>query len=510
MSDDFKQRYLDLAEQHETELERHRTLEQLLTRTIVRLTLATSGLDPVLDPHLTRLRDTVRKGVTPALQQQLAELSEALIRAGDEAAGDGQGEGSEDDLRRLLRRLAAGKGIDRHLRRLLQELLAESGPIGDSRLDELTLLLTERSSGGGDRGLLGRLLGGGHDETDPGAHLLTLIDELTWPEQMADEIPVLRRRLKDGGKEGAWRGVLADLAGLLSRVVGEVQREMQATEGFLQELSQRLEEIDRNVQRSQAGRQASLDSGSDLDRSVKEEMGQIQDSMRRATSLPEMRQAISSHLDTIQAHVDAHVQAEAERQREAIEQEQRLRQRIQEIERESMELRRRMLDARQRALTDPVTGLPNRAAYEERLRHEVARWRRFGEPLVMAVWDLDDFKQINDRFGHQAGDKALRVIGSILQRRLRQTDFVGRYGGEEFVMLLTGAPLEQALEVADTIRQAVEESGFHTSDGREIRLTISCGLSQFHDGDQPEQVFKRADSALYRAKREGKNRCIVE
>jgi diguanylate cyclase len=156
---------------------------------------------------------------------------------------------------------------------------------------------------------------------------------------------------------------------------------------------------------------------------------------------------------------------------------------------------------------DPVTGLANRAAYDERIKDEYNRWRRFNSPLILMVWDLDDFKLVNDRFGHQAGDKALRVIGQILQKRLRQTDFVGRYGGEEFCVLLSGTPLDEAATVAEQIRKTVEESGFH-SGNKPITLTISCGYTEFREGDTPDSAFSRADSALYKAKGEGKNRCI--
>jgi diguanylate cyclase len=119
---------------------------------------------------------------------------------------------------------------------------------------------------------------------------------------------------------------------------------------------------------------------------------------------------------------------------------------------------------------------------------------------------VDDINSINDRYGHQAGDKALRVIARSLQARLRETDFIARFGGEEFVCLLCGAEGEEALSVAEEMRRSVESNGFH-SQGKPVRVTISCGLSSFSKGDVLEKVFSRADKALYKAKRSGKNRC---
>jgi diguanylate cyclase len=126
--------------------------------------------------------------------------------------------------------------------------------------------------------------------------------------------------------------------------------------------------------------------------------------------------------------------------------------------------------------------------------------------LTLLVWDVDDFKSINDRFGHQAGDKALRVIAQSLKARLRETDFIARFGGEEFVCLLCGAQDEEAFSVAEEMRLSVESSAFH-SQGKPVRVTISCGIASFRQGDSLDNVFSRADRALYQAKRKGKNRC---
>ena len=97
-------------------------------------------------------------------------------------------------------------------------------------------------------------------------------------------------------------------------------------------------------------------------------------------------------------------------------------------------------------------------------------------------------------------------VGTILKQRLRRTDFVARYGGEEFVMLFSSSTIEQVCRVSEEIRKSVEKSRFHSNEKRVV-LTISCGLSQFHQGDTPEQVFARADAALYRAKENGRNQC---
>ncbi|MDF1527718.1 MAG: GGDEF domain-containing protein, partial [Sedimenticola sp.] len=248
--------------------------------------------------------------------------------------------------------------------------------------------------------------------------------------------------------------------------------------------------------------------GKVLDQVMKHQVGGMRDNMDAACTLDQLRQDIGKRLDAIESHVGAFIENEGRRHQEAAQIEEHLRHRLNEVQNESRELRSKMVEAHRQAATDTVTGLPNRLAYEERLESEFARWKRFGESLCLLVWDIDDFKIINDRFGHDAGDKALRIIGQNLQSGLRETDFVGRFGGEEFVMLLIGSAKSDAIDLADAIRKEVQESGIHSL-GNRVEVTISCGLSCFTEGDTSADVFARADQALYQAKKSGKNRVLA-
>lgn len=157
---------------------------------------------------------------------------------------------------------------------------------------------------------------------------------------------------------------------------------------------------------------------------------------------------------------------------------------------------------------DPLTGVFNRLAYNEQLEQEFQRWQRFGTDLAFIIWDVDFFKQINDKHGHAVGDTVLRNIAAHLAARLRSTDFVARYGGEEFVMLLPGADTEHAGQLAETIRQHIAETPIVVGDSV-LHVTISCGITSFSAEDTPHTVFQRADQALYQAKHDGRNRCAI-
>ena len=185
-----------------------------------------------------------------------------------------------------------------------------------------------------------------------------------------------------------------------------------------------------------------------------------------------------------------------------------LQNRVVELSKEKELLARLLQEKSESMRKDPLTGVFNRLAYEEQLQSEYQRWKRFGNPLTFLIWDIDHFKEINDQYGHAVGDEVLRGVAQQLAERVRSTDFVARFGGEEFAMLLPGADVKAALNLADQLRCGIAEAEFGKGEIR-VPVTISCGLSCFERGDSPQSVFGRADHALYRAKQAGRNRCWV-
>jgi diguanylate cyclase len=140
------------------------------------------------------------------------------------------------------------------------------------------------------------------------------------------------------------------------------------------------------------------------------------------------------------------------------------------------------------------------------MEQEFARWKRYHQPLVLLIFDIDHFKRVNDTYGHKAGDKALKLIARTLQNNLRESDFLARFGGEEFVVLMPQTELNAAIGAANKLREAVEANQFHYQQKR-VLITISCGATQFKDDDTIDSAFQRADQALYKAKQNGRNRC---
>jgi diguanylate cyclase (GGDEF)-like protein len=162
-------------------------------------------------------------------------------------------------------------------------------------------------------------------------------------------------------------------------------------------------------------------------------------------------------------------------------------------------------------MRDGLTGLYNHAALQEQAERELTRSMRRGEALTLAMIDLDDFKRINDTYGHPVGDQVLRAAARLLQRRLRNGDVVGRYGGEEFAVLLPVTDASAAARVLDEIRMAFQAIR-HKSNDSEFSATFSVGLAQFGKDSRTAnaaELFVAADQALYRAKRNGRNRVEI-
>jgi diguanylate cyclase (GGDEF)-like protein len=157
------------------------------------------------------------------------------------------------------------------------------------------------------------------------------------------------------------------------------------------------------------------------------------------------------------------------------------------------------------AVTDALTNLSNRRQLDAVLAREVARAERQATELAVLMFDIDYFKRINDTFGHQAGDMVLATLAGLLRKRLRPTDELGRYGGEEFCAILPAIPLATARAVAEELRRTVESHPF-TYEGRRIDVTMSVGVGGWRTGIDMASLYRAADEMLYTAKRNGRNK----
>ncbi len=338
--------------------------------------------------------------------------------------------------------------------------------------------------------------------------LIRLLEFLPLEDSVKTKAEELKNNFSNGVSTEQLPDALQAIAELIREMQQNVQQEQKEFESFLKSLTGRLEEVDQYLQNNLQEHQASYQSGVELDDAVKVQVKGIGDSVSGLSTLEEVENVVQSHLDKIVTHLNQHRAEEDLRVARIKEQNEVLSSRLKKLESQSSELRKQVLESQNKALIDSLTQLPNRMAYEQRMQQEYARWKRYNNILLIMVWDIDFFKHVNDRYGHQAGDKVLKVVAQVLHKNLRETDFVARFGGEEFVSLMPETTLGGGYKVAEKIREIIEKLEFHYR-GDNVKVTISCGISLFVENDTPDSAFSRADKALYQAKEQGRNRCII-
>jgi diguanylate cyclase len=332
--------------------------------------------------------------------------------------------------------------------------------------------------------------------------LLGLLDDLRLPEHQQLQAQAMRERIQQGLNWYELVPVLDDLAQLMLAVAAQGQRDF---ENYLNVLNERLATMQDSLSAAREGHVQSKETAQALDEELRQQVGGLQDSVLGAKDLPSLKQAVQLRLDGLLETVDAYQRQRSEHEQDVSSRLGTLVERVASLEQAATGMREHLEEQRQKALQDPLTTLPNRAAWDERLQIEVARQQRYGGQLLLAVLDVDHFKRINDSFGHLAGDRVLKIIASELRKRLRKTDFIARFGGEEFALLLPETPADAGLKLLDSLRSGIESCPFHFK-GARIQVTLSGGLASFAAADRAEQVFERADQALYRAKGAGRNR----
>lgn len=335
--------------------------------------------------------------------------------------------------------------------------------------------------------------------------LLGLLDDLTLPERHRPQAEAMRDRLRNGLNWYELLPILDDLATLMLAINDNGQHEF---ETYLQQLNGRLELFQRNLQAASEGHADNRSAAREMDTQIRDQVDGLQSSMHEAADLEGLKRALENHLEGLLGTMDHHQKQRDEREQEVAARLQSLAERVAHMEQEALGYREHLEEQRQKALIDPLTALPNRAAWGERLDHEISLWQQHGNTLSLAMLDLDHFKRINDNYGHLAGDKVLKIIAGVLRKRLRETDFIARFGGEEFVLLMPATEAVAGAKLLEKLRAFIEACPFHFK-GEPVTITLSIGLTAFKAGEHSDLVLKRADQALYRAKHAGRNQVQI-
>jgi diguanylate cyclase len=339
------------------------------------------------------------------------------------------------------------------------------------------------------------------------AELAGLLEELRAADNEDSTVQGLLAGLSAATNDAALAAVMAGTAALVRTRGDAVAGERERAAQVLSEVTKRLEEMAGYLTESNSASRTRFDDAQSLNDTVLSHVRELNNEVSGATELGLLQSMVRSRLDAVAEQVCAFRARESDRLLESNGRADRMRARIADLERETQELHSKLDLEKHVARLDPLTCVANRKSYDERFALEIGRHAE-GAPLVMLLWDIDNFKTINDSYGHRAGDRVLQSVAGCFKSSLRSSDFVARIGGEEFAVLLNGLKLAEAMKVANQLRIAVEALRFHFR-GMPVRVTVSCGISQLKPEDSAETAYERADRALYQAKGGGKNLCVA-
>ena len=430
-----------------------------------------------------------------------------LEREGESKAK--QFEQLESLLRRIVLRLSlAARGLSEPLDRVLERTSeAMRKNLGERQLEPLLNDLTEAVANA-DTPALSRAKTAVEPPTaeDLKAALQAVLQMLDLDSSLGQRAEELGGRIGKSDNVGEMAAACTELADLLSAQREHSRIEKADVQRLLIQVDSQLNEFVGFLRGDLAEREAAAVSRDQLDQQMQGEVRELAQSMQSAGDLPALQAQVSQRLRAMQQHLQHFKSRETERVETLRQRAERMRNRVEQLEGETRQLQASLAREHANATTDALTGIPNRFAFNQRVALEFKRWKRFGRPLSLVLWDVDHFKAVNDQYGHAAGDLVIKAFAKSLSNGVRETDFIARYGGEEFVMLLVDTPAELAERVSEKIRLAVEKMGVTTGAGL-VRITASAGLACFAANDQPDQVLERADRALYKAKEAGRNRC---
>jgi diguanylate cyclase len=535
----WRDKYLTLLEQHEQASEQAATAQARLRRALVMVSLLAEGQGSELDGGLRQLRETLRKDghaeadADKRLPEALLEQLERMIRQSESS--------TQQHSQRLLEQLhnacetllqAPLPGPLRKQVRLIRKRSRQSWQDVSAIREQLGLWLrlaqdlaaaassnAEANSWLGHAGeWVGRWFGqrrihnpqpGGTADTtaEPGfshisrevtSTLQGLMQRLVIPAHQQGRAKELNLRLQ---QDLNWYELVPVLEQTSELVIACIATGQQGMEQFLHHLDQHLQQLQALVGESACSRQQERDT---LGLLLTERVEDIRSLVTGGDDLALMGARIQQQLHDILAAMSHFTEQEQQREAQLQNQLAQMQSRLTTMEQESHQTMKQLARQRHQALHDALTGLPNRAAWQERNRRD---WQLLqqGQTLVLAIADIDHFKRFNDTWGHQTGDRVLQLVAKTLRQQLPKAAFLARFGGEEFVLLRTGADLARVMAEIETVRQAIESVPWHFQ-GQRVSVTLSFGVAMAVASDTPEQLFQRADQALYQAKANGRNR----
>ncbi len=496
---DWKSKYHESLDQMEAMENTWAELDDLLRKTIRRLTITAKGMSPELDNVLAQIQQHARNKEDEQIPHDLEKLTQ-LINRMEEPVNPGQDQDATDSAhgaRDYALKLVGRLKLNPQLQVKFEEFQNTLSSLDDDQsLHQLASIINELLQDETSNHELVREV------------LITLIEKIAVTHGNTKNLDQLKIKLEDQTEISDWHQYLDTIISEIRVIIKGINHEKIELEGLVVDVTKQLAEISNTLSDEQSDSLQGRKESEQLQTIMNQGVEKIQLQVENESDIQVLKSGISENLSSIKQGVEDFVTKDAERFKKSEIRNKKLQQQIQFMEEESNELRQKLTDHRQKLMFDTLTGVRSRLAYEETLEQELARWMRYQENFSFAILDIDHFKRINDDYGHNAGDKALKIVARMMSDHIRKADYLFRIGGEEFVLLLPKTSLEHATPLVEKIRTSVGDSKFHFKKTK-VKISMSAGLTTVMQDDNAESIYERADSALYDAKNNGRDQLIV-
>lgn len=487
-----------------------------LSQFVGRLANALRGIDGELDHRLSKMSNELsRTDKLEKVMPAMDDISVLLQQQGNRVQREMQE--THNRLLAASKQLQKMHGLPKPMREELRDLIAQVEGPAFSVLHYLPYLnqmidLYQRSinlklSRNDSAGVLNQLKENTEQKyAELKEELVNMLSLVDFAGSASNGLQNVRQQLIGGISEEQF---VLSCVQVVRLIVQGINEERQSAQAFLQNLNDVLGTVSNSVSRTLKHSAKAHVAQKTLDDRLDAGIKALSNSALHATSLKQLTSEIGQHVEVIVSTLTQKQDLE-QRSHQALTAELEAAQtRIVELEEQAESYKTKLVEQKFKSLQDTLTKLPNRAAFEERLELEFKRWQRYQTPLCIAIADIDNFKSINDNYGHIAGDKTLQVIASMLKKSLRGTDFVARFGGEEFVVIFPQTELNAIEDPLEKARKRIQSIPFKFKNN-DISITISIGAAGFSADDSIHGVFERADQALYAAKKAGRNKVVID
>lgn len=504
-------------------------LIEALRKAVSRTSMMAEGIDPELDLTLKHIRQRIAAGANESAVNTILKNAEPQLMAADEAREE-RAKVLRDTLQDLVELLDSipGKTVSaNHKSELLAKIRSQwkesyhwpSLIQSYLKLAEETISLNvvepeEKTS------IFKRFFNKNSKENpqkpvksekdivlEVAQSLNSLLENLSLPENYDDQITDVKTFLKDSEEVQHIPKMVSEATNLALIALGKTQQELTS---YLSQLNSQLASINASIVTSYKNQRTLTSSRHDFNSELQKQVTETSNAVLDATNLGDLKSLIENRLSTISETMTQYQKQMLDQEKAANQSISQLRSKVGKMEKDASTLRLNLQQKLAQAMTDALTNLPNRAAYQDTILPLCKMGKNdAGKRLALAVLDIDHFKAVNDTWGHLAGDKVLRLVPRQIRIALTDKDLPFRYGGEEFVVLMPATDIISIKEKMEEVRHSIEQMPFNMQ-GVPVPITISIGVALLQDNESPESLFDRADKCLYMAKEQGRNRVVVD